>query len=59
MGPECFQKRDEYPPICGVHRVVLEERRIPIDDIAPDLEWIVCHVCPVSELVLSDPATQK
>ena len=59
MGPVCFQKRDENPPTCGVHNVVLEERRIPIDEIAPDLGWVVCYVCPASEEVLRDPAPQK
>ena len=59
MGPVCFFNGNVSPPSCGVHNVDLEVRRIPIDDIAPDLGWVACYVCPVSEEVVRDPAPQK
>jgi len=54
MTEPCFQLKGSNPPICGVHRVVLAQEKVPIDRNAPGLGHITCYVCPVSHAVVQE-----
>ena len=51
---QCFTNYDSNPPVCGVHKVTVIEKQIPIDALAPELGSVVCNLCPVSQAVVRE-----
>jgi len=56
MPEQCFRKKDSYPPVCGVHKVVVVQKQIAIDANAPSLGRVTCLICPVSRVVVREMA---
>jgi len=54
MVEQCFSKRDSNPPVCGVHRVVVVQKQVSIDQNAPWLGRISCNMCPVIKAVVRE-----
>lgn len=59
MAKPCFVKQGADPPLCGVHNVALVEHQSLEFHFASKLGEFTFLVCPVSGLVVNDPATHK
>jgi len=50
----CFETKNSNQPVCGVHKVALVQKRVPIDANAPGLGVITCLICTVSNKVVPE-----
>jgi hypothetical protein len=56
MAQQCFSKLGSNPPLCGLHHVLLVQRRFP-DEILPSIyEHLTFLMCSESGEVLKDGA---
>jgi hypothetical protein len=56
MPQQCFSRKDSYPPVCAVHKVAVVQKQIAIDANVPSLGQVTCNMCPVSHMVVREPA---
>jgi hypothetical protein len=54
MPTQCFTKKGSDPPVCGVHKVKLEEHQTSRESITGGVGSFRFLVCPVSGTVLHD-----
>ena len=58
MANPCSMTSRELP-ICSVHGDALLQMKVPIDNFHPHLGSVLCLVCPVSKLIVTEPKDMK